>query len=251
MTYSGYEGIYIEPDDVPFSVTGIWTGAGYGGRFFTQCLQDLRTIMSRPIGKDLLDLIAKRHHGIGTKEGGRTITIKPQFSNLTKIGGVTGPAPGENENLKLRLGSYGDRLRLPGRGLSCTVRYAAFMTDGSDYQKAHHNSPSFITLAHELIHAWHYLSGTVEGEAVATKQGEARREEMLTTGLGPYANTRISENAIRAEHSLPRREYYTFEGDHMNIAPLGMDLRMLPPPQQQQGLCGWLWDVYMSIKTRI
>jgi hypothetical protein len=243
MTYSGYEGIYIEQNDVPGSGLGTWTSGGYGPQFFTQCIQDLTSIASRPLGKDLLDLIAKRHQGIGTKAAGRTITIKPQYSSVNKTGGVTGPAAGATEAHKFRQGNYGDRIRMPGRGLSCTVRYAAFMTDGTNYKKAHQGAPSFITLAHELIHALHYLSGNVEQQSVITDKGqEVRREEMLTTGLGPYANTRLSENTIRAEHKLSRREYYTFPGDHKNIPGI-------LPAAPELSFCSWLWAQYEILRA--
>ena len=38
-------------------------------------------------------------------------------------------------------------------------------------------------------------------------------EEARTVGLGPYANTRISENSVRKEWNLGRRTYYHTPGD--------------------------------------
>lgn len=50
--------------------------------------------------------------------------------------------------------------------------------------------------------------------------GQAKREEMFTTGLGVYANTRINENAIRGQANLPLRTDYTFPDDHTHIQSL-------------------------------
>jgi hypothetical protein len=45
-------------------------------------------------------------------------------------------------------------------------------------------------------------------------------EEAHTVGLGPYANTRISENALRKEHNLTLRTYYDTPGDCDGLASL-------------------------------
>jgi hypothetical protein len=108
-------------------------------------------------------------------------------------------------------------------------------------------TPTSVALAHELIHAWHGLSGTAETRETHTitiagsPPYQLSREEALTVGLGPYANTRISENAIRAEHRLPRRDYYASPNDFAVIAglpfrpghrPTGEELsRQAAPPQ--------------------
>jgi hypothetical protein len=55
---------------------------------------------------------------------------------------------------------------------------------------------------------------------VTVSGGTAKREEMFTTGLGAYANTRLSENAIRREVGLPVRTDYTFPDDHTHIVSL-------------------------------
>ncbi len=59
-------------------------------------------------------------------------------------------------------------------------------------------APSFIVLAHELIHALHRVTGTRHS------QDEAAR----STGIGPYADEELTESAIRTEFGLPRRNTY-------------------------------------------
>jgi hypothetical protein len=65
-------------------------------------------------------------------------------------------------------------------------------------------TPAFVSLAHELIHAFHLVSGNRYADSV----DGVLREELYATGLGPYADTRISEAAIRKEHGHPLRTFY-------------------------------------------
>jgi hypothetical protein len=60
--------------------------------------------------------------------------------------------------------------------------------------------PPFIGLAHELIHCYHMVTGTM-------KQGYDAEEE-FTVGIGPYTDNWITENKIRAEHNVPLRTQY-------------------------------------------
>ncbi len=58
---------------------------------------------------------------------------------------------------------------------------------------------SFITLAHELIHSLHHVTGTRKDED----------EELWTTGIGMYIDEPMSENGIRKEFAMSLRiEYY-------------------------------------------
>lgn len=62
--------------------------------------------------------------------------------------------------------------------------------------------PTFIALAHELVHSLYNLKG--EGFL------DASDEEYRTVGLAPVANAReITENLIRDEHGIPRRTTYS------------------------------------------
>ena len=73
----------------------------------------------------------------------------------------------------------------------------------------HVDTPAFVALGHELCHCLHILSGDLP-PAVGNW---VIREEARTVGAGTYKNTRISENAIRAEHRIPLRTYYNTPGD--------------------------------------
>jgi hypothetical protein len=61
------------------------------------------------------------------------------------------------------------------------------------------DSPPFVGLGHELIHALHSLQGENKGGS---------EEEKRTVGIGQYASEVISENALRKDANLPLRMQY-------------------------------------------
>jgi hypothetical protein len=103
---------------------------------------------------------------------------------------------------------------MPGQGTSVIINYSVTL-DYTVILKL--KTPAYIALAHELIHAYHFLSGNMSNDLARDVQLDKLRaviiEEALTVGAGTYENTRISENAIRREHGLPLREFYNVPGD--------------------------------------
>jgi len=84
------------------------------------------------------------------------------------------------------------------RGSKAVIRFSnAIMSSGL-------STPPFIVLAHELIHAQHYLFGA---------RYDARDdEENRTTGVGKFSGRMepmVSENRLRREAGLPPRHAYT------------------------------------------
>jgi len=88
--------------------------------------------------------------------------------------------------------------------------------------------PAYIGLAHELIHALHYVQGTVQEEnykidnyyyirkrvlfffhKTVIKTEHYKAEEFYTVGLSDFKDEKITENAIRKEHQIPKRTAYT------------------------------------------
>jgi len=73
---------------------------------------------------------------------------------------------------------------------------------------------AFVTLAHELIHAYHQMKGTsIEGDIDKSpiEDDNHLREEMRAVGYATYANNQFSENGVRRDHQLPiRNEYFEF-----------------------------------------
>lgn len=189
--------------------------------FVTLVKADLKRIQAKPLGRDLIDLIVKRHSGIGAKKGdydrGKTVTIingfgtviKDQYNTFARTLSTT------DRNTVARRISAGYEMRMAGEGSSVVVEY----NPKQDYTALLKlKTPSYIALAHELIHAWHWLSGnwdnTLKGvSAVSNLDVRTLKEEAYTIGAGTYKNTRISENSIRKEHKLPLRSHYNSPGD--------------------------------------
>jgi len=61
----------------------------------------------------------------------------------------------------------------------------------------------FVTLAHELIHALHYMKGKHRG----------KDEENYTVGLKGFEKEEFTENSIRKEHGINLRQKYFFDSN--------------------------------------
>jgi hypothetical protein len=78
----------------------------------------------------------------------------------------------------------------------------------ANYANNDYENPTWIVLAHELIHALHYLDGT-RGEGSTDHKGKSvLNEELRTVGLGKFANEAICENQLRKEAMLTARLQY-------------------------------------------
>lgn len=93
-----------------------------------------------------------------------------------------------------------------GKGMAALVRWQSVAAD----RKGGH---LFIGLAHELCHALHYVSGDcariLNGDKIGgNKNSGLAEEEMRTVGLFEYADENPSENSIRGEKGLNKREGY-------------------------------------------
>lgn len=76
------------------------------------------------------------------------------------------------------------------------------------YENSDYENPTWIVLAHELIHALHYLTGTKqEGESLHGGKS-VKNEELQTVGLGKFAGAAITENRLRDEAKLTLRAQY-------------------------------------------
>lgn len=217
---SWFKGILIDTD-----VKGFDGGALRS--FFNNTQRDLIKISQTKLGADLLELIRKRHQGIGTSESGdrRTVTIKPRAGEGAS---TMATQAGLKSNVERMFG--GRNIRFAGKG---SRTFVCMHNDGNSeaiYTRlAGVPTPTYIALAHELIHALHHLGGNTYTDEVQAAGGAAKREEMFTTGLGAYKNTRISENALRREVGLRERVFYTFPDDHTHVTSLLQPLNALLP----------------------
>ncbi len=108
----------------------------------------------------------------------------------------------------------------PGKGVSCFIRWSPdndFIGDRSSLdmdapENQWRKRPSWIGLAHELIHAWRYLTGRcIFPNRSNTEQ--PKLAEWLTVGLSPVDQGKYTENGIRREAwQIPRAIYGSDHG---------------------------------------
>ena len=214
-----FPGIAVDanPRRSPFNPTPRYSGTDHGAEknmFYARMAADLDTISQLTLGSELLSLIRKRHEGIGTSESGARRQVIIQFRPYGVNEGASTMATSAGDRLS-KVKNFGGRdFHYAGKGNKTYISMHNSTESEAIYTRlAGTLTLTYIALAHELIHAFHHLSGTTYSDSVTSNQGEAKREEMVTTGFGVYANTRLSENAIRDEVGLTRRHYYSFEGD--------------------------------------
>jgi hypothetical protein len=208
------KGIFIA-EVTSFSCKGFWNFVGKG--FVHAASVALSNIASRPVGRELLGQIAA--HG----ERGSSVVVT-EAARLSATGATPGTRD-DRDQLRVAVAWYNfsasltkdiDKKIETERTKLVEEDLRGMIAERDEMQ----GIPSFVSLAHELIHALHYLDRGVPsvlrfGEKVSDDHEEAR-----TVGLGIYSREPICENTIRAEHRLPLRD--TYSGDRMT------GLRALP-----------------------
>lgn len=179
----------VEPSAVPdnFKIEG---GEAYRERVSS----DLDSLANLAIGQKMLDSIAQT---------GKEVTIKETDWGNQCAGGPEG-------YLK-------DDHRTPGLGVPSTVTYnRATVTLKSD--AAWRERPPMVGLYHEMAHSYNYATGTMDSWAYepdgrpATGPGGTLGAEFQAVGLDnrntPANPQGLTENAMREELGLPRRDRY-------------------------------------------
>lgn len=159
---------------------------------FPQLVKEaLAKINSEPVGKKLLSEIVTLQ---GRKKFGYTVCImRPGGLSIQDKGNGKGPQWSSGSVAKRS--SEADACN--GTGCVTAVTWNANVIETPDGSR-----PTFIALAHELVHALYNLKGEAHADTSA--------EEYRTVGLAPVANAReITENKIRAEHNVPLRASYS------------------------------------------
>lgn len=192
--------VLLDPRD-PSSLTHIDRGD-----FIAQVLQDVRILMSRPIGRELIRRILNRHAAQNIK-----IQIKafPQGCNITKTDATS-------FRIQYAIQPAEFLQRIPGNGLQSL------------------STPPFIRFGHELIHMLHYLDGedrhfhdpimdprNTNPEEWRTIDGKCRCPNHQNPQVDPSHQNwlkderhltihPIHENSLRDEFDLPQRETHFY-----------------------------------------
>jgi hypothetical protein len=193
-----HEGIKIQSDDKIF---------------FHAASADLNKLRSKPIGQDLLSVLSKRCLAAKLE----IEIVVPQGNDMLETIANTRANVHDFANAVRTFKTLpGTNIQYPGKGSASRVSYNPW---GDTHYAAITGvqTPCFIVLGHELIHSLHVVSGNRKmgpsGDFFTRWNAMYMQEEALTVGLGPYVNTRISENALRREWALPLRTYYLTPND--------------------------------------
>lgn len=135
--------------------------------------------------------------------------------------------------LLMKITHYSDRIFI-SHGKIDGARYIPATADKSSYVTITYSgeddtTPSFIKLAHELIHAYHYMRGKWLKECAKADASKWHNDEEYQTIVG-FATKKhdriypkITENSIRVEAGLrPRTSYYKID-DSVKLADLPPD----------------------------
>ena len=193
---NAHPGIYIESDNATF---------------FSDATRALNRIREGRAGAAMLKAIAAR-----SLMSDETLTVTIVFDEYEQGSAATANITGF-VRCNTELGRTQEEIDfsdyVAGEGSSVTVRW--HNTD-RPYESGHKVAP-FIVLAHEMVHAYHYIHGAAyrpEGDLESmSREGQFEiedHEEARTVGLGGYSNEAISENAIRHEQKKLRRKKNIF-----------------------------------------
>jgi hypothetical protein len=96
---------------------------------------------------------------------------------------------------------------IPNTGANAVVRYDPLDQGFGDER----GRPGYIGLAHELVHAYHFVNGLCARQPTGGTSGNqgGAEEEMRAVGARAYKNDPPSENWIRAEWELKERTSYS------------------------------------------
>lgn len=213
-----YPGIFIAND--------LYRGNAWVPDDFAGTVQEsLTKIGSKPIGKKLLKDLSDRCAADGTKKvvieysgaGSSAAPLDVITNDSRKQVQKTSPFDAAldpqtllaNPNLiATPHGVMADGKRknfIGGAGTSAVVTW-------NHKDKGLDGRPAFVALAHELVHAYHYVLGmcyrAATGFVTDGQDNGIMEEEMRTVGVLKYKDEVPSENAIRNEHGLNRRAEY-------------------------------------------
>jgi len=212
---TSYPGISIAQD--PFAAD-FPVPADFSGKV----ANDLANLISKPRGKSLLDMISKACVAKGhqvviqyyTKGSSNCAPVNVAITNdfrrnLSEPGRVNLQELMGNPDLVAKGKTHGANGPefIPNTGANAIVRYDPDDPGFGDEK----GRPSFIGLAHELVHAYHFVNGICARQPTGGTAGDqgGAEEEMRAVGARAYLKDPPSENWIRDEWGQGERKSYS------------------------------------------
>jgi uncharacterized Zn-binding protein involved in type VI secretion len=156
--------------------------------FQNKVIRDMYLLSTTPSGQDMIDQI---------HAAGQPVKIQPESDPFNSFCSAD---------------NHGDSM--DGTGTGSTVSYnpdvAIFLYDDKGNEIT---SPPQLVLGHEMVHALHNSTGTAQTEDTSdpdpnapASQPNIEKEEAQTIGTGSWNGTSPTENSMRADLGLPRRD---------------------------------------------
>jgi hypothetical protein len=186
--------------------------------------QALTTLASKPNGKQLLEWLVqgcgdKGHEVViqynGNKGGNQCAPIDGAITGdfrhrLDVFGGVDMTALLGNKNIvaKGKVGPDDKPRFVPNSGANAVVKFNP--NDEGEWEDREARG-AFVALAHELVHAYHFVYGICARSPTGGTSGDqgGAEEEMRAVGALAYAKDPPHENWIRSEWGLSIRKKYS------------------------------------------
>lgn len=188
----------------------------YKQELITQAELALLKLFSKPNGRTLLEKI----NNLSNEDRFVTIEITTKsaskatpFLTMSQLERFRIKEYDTVTNSKVAMTISRHRVHEQGEGVSAVVLWnaddAMGIRDGGIPVLIKDKEQSFVSLAHELVHASRYLEGNHYHDGSFPMPGKGSYiEEERATGIGHFANEKLSENGVRAEHGMKARKSY-------------------------------------------
>lgn len=181
-------------------------------RSVTQTEEALRRIASRPNGNALLQALDAQG------KAGKPVKIyaAPPDSAMQNAARAVSDIHNPGDNNKRAVARASKGLFGKGAGASVEIDFnpnKSLALNAAGAPTGHTDDPqgAYLSLAHELVHAYRITKGTYTGGGESNgfdPNSRRGKEELRAVGLGKWASKPFSENSIRREHDEPVRQSY-------------------------------------------
>jgi len=174
----------------------------------------LGELISDPRGKELVELLTaaceKNHQRVVIAYGKNQcapVKLDVLFDNEQRLRPKVSEWMSNGAIVQIGIDTTGPRRKfIGGSGSSALVLFDPDTAAGEDGAR-----PTWVALGHELIHAYHYVTGTCARPLAGSTNTDSglSEEEMQTIGTGGYDGYTPSENWLRESARSPKRTKYS------------------------------------------
>ena len=188
----------------------------------------LNKIASRPSGATLLNKLDTL-----ANKGRVTILVGASGTDMKNI---ARPVPQAHISTRAKLLRFLGSNRSDAHVEWNPERALTLDDDGHPTGRERNPDKAYLSLAHELVHAYRIVNGSYTGhDGPGTDPSTPKgKEELRAVGLGEFAKRPFSENTIRAEQGEPLRTSYPLQAERARPASFDGTARMQEGPLEEE-----------------